>query len=676
MPHHSHLPKITLGFIEYRIFFLRYLISRTVLKWLFDVTIFDLLPAESLRDIKMYQSISAMKPILYRVETYIVPETENLSMINKLDDLTLANQFTSESIFENNNNEKDASFTSDNKYEELARFSTENSKLIGVKIVKDITNENDILLDECLDDDIVKYYNDMNFCCSKERVQKPEFQASVGPQEALYPARQFSRVNSLISIDERSENSINTKLNDFCYHGYKNGCTASIQSPEEVSEEIFRENWLQKIEILRHRETILRERETNLQKRERELFRKEKELRITERMLNDKMKQVEILNEQLKYQKDTLVVGKRLEEVARILSDDVEKSTTFTEEKIPSKKDVLKKMEISKKEEIPRRVEIQRKEEISRKAEMPRKEEIPRRAEIQKKEEIPKKVEMPRKEEISKKVEIPRQEEIARKAEILKKAEIPKNPIINSSSIVNPPIIIPPIVNPPIVNPSVIKPSIVNPSIINSCQRKESTNKKLIRSTRSSFSSRKSFSKTHLYGTVRSRERPKKIYDDLNSTLSAASIDSPNKQTSVLFNPTQYQKPSVFTRSASERWSRHRVDTVGMLQRVTEEKSEYIIEEEKIFQKVSDNICALQEKEARFQDYGLVDCIPSAISGTITQRNSDNEERLSSYLNLETGERYNHRNSVNISKDRPISWTSETQQNKHQEGKILLEKVE
>jgi len=233
-----------------------------------------------------------MKPILYRVETYIVPETKNLSVLNKIDDFKIANQLNikSEKIFENNTqNEEDALH---NKCEEFARYSTENSKLIGLKLVKDITKENETLRDECFDNEIVKYYNDENFCRSNKHTQKMEFQASIGPQEALYPAKQFSKINSLMSIDETSENSLDIKLNDFCRHGYKNGCTALIPSPEKVSEKIFRENWLQKIEILRNRETILREREMNLQKKERKLFRKEKELRITERLLNDKIKQI------------------------------------------------------------------------------------------------------------------------------------------------------------------------------------------------------------------------------------------------------------------------------------------------------------------------------------------------------------------------------------------------
>ncbi|XP_018047316.1 PREDICTED: uncharacterized protein LOC108686488 [Atta colombica] len=503
------------------------------------------------------------KPILYKVETYIVPGMENLSIINEIDDLKVTNQFDikSESIFENSmQNEKDTSLASNNKYEETTKFSTEDSTLIGIKLVKGITNENDILRDEHLDNDIIKYYNNANSCRFNERVQKTEFQASIGPQESLYPAKQFSRTNSLMSIDERSENSLDSKLNNFCRHGYKNGCTASIPSPEEVSEEIFRENWLHKIEILRNRETILREKEINLQKRERELFRKEKELRITERLLNDKMKQIE---QQLKYQKD-MVVEKTLEQAAQILYD-IEKPNNLVEEKILRKDDISKKEDILKKEQIS------------------------------KKEEIPKK-------------------------------EIPKN----------------------------------LQSIINPYEKKEE--KHLMRPD--SFLKKSFSSKTHSYATIKYKERPTMNYDDLNSSLSAASVDTFNIQTSELFNPMLYKKPHAFTRSVSERWTRHK-DIPGKLQRVAEEKPEHMIEEKKIFRKFSDNICALQEKETRFQNYGPIDGIPDDILGKAERNNKD---KLSSYLNLETGERYSHRDQANTFKDRPVSWTSETDKwmQKHQ----------
>ncbi|KYQ57747.1 hypothetical protein ALC60_03240 [Trachymyrmex zeteki] len=523
------------------------------------------------------------KPILYKVETYIVPGMENLSIINELDDLKTKNQFDikSESIFENSmQNEKDTSLASNNKHEEIETFSTEDSTLIGIKLVKGITKN-----------EIIKYYNDANSCRSNERVQKKEFQASIGPQESLYPAKQFSRTNSLMSIDERSENSLDYKLSNFCRHGYKNGCTASIPSPKKVSEEIFRENYLHKIEILRNRETILREKEINLQKRERELFRKEKELRIAERLFNDKMKQAE---QQLKYQKNMLV-EKTLEQAAQILCD-IKKSNNLVEEKIMRKDDVLKK------EDIPKKEEILKKEKSCLKKVVLRKEEIPKKEEILRKEEIPRQIEIPQ------------------KIEILKKTEIPKN----------------------------LQP------IINPCEKKE---EKIMHSMRPNSLSKKSFSsKTHSYATIRYKEQPKMNYDDLNSTLSAASVDTSNIRTSVLFNPLLYKKPDAFARSTSERWTRHK-DITGKLQRVTEEKPEHMIKEEKIFRKVSDNICALQEKETRFQNYGLVDYIPDDIPGK-AERN--NKNKLPSYLNLETGERCSHRDQASISKDRPVSWTTET----------------
>ncbi|KYM93491.1 hypothetical protein ALC62_15849 [Cyphomyrmex costatus] len=516
------------------------------------------------------------KPILYKVETYIVPDgVENLSIINEIDDL----KNKSENIFENNmQNEKDKLLTLHNKHEEFAKFSTEDSTLIGIKLVKGIMNESEIPCNEHLDNDIIKYYNNTNSYHSNKRVQKMEFQASVGPQESLYPVKQFSRVNSLMSIDERNENSLDTKLNNFCCHGYKNGCTASVQSPEEVSEEIFTEAWLHKIEILRNRETILREKEINLQERERELFRREKKLRIAERLLNEKMKQAE---QQIKYQRDMLVEN-TLEKVAQKLSCDIEKSDNLVEEKIP------------------------------RKDYVPKKEDIPKKKEIPKAEEIPKKY-------ILRKEEISRKEEIPKKLEILKKTEIPKN----------------------------LQP------VINPCEKME---EKIIHPMRQNSLSRKSSSKVHSYATLRYKQRPKINYDDLNSTLSAASVDTLNVRTSVLFDPVLHKKPCTFSRSASERCIKNK-DTAGKLQRIAEEKPEHMIEEKKIFRKVSNNICALQEKETRFQDYGLVDCIPNSILGKV-ERN--NENRLSSHLNLETGERYGHRDQVSASKNRPISWTSET----------------
>ncbi|KAL0118331.1 hypothetical protein PUN28_009166 [Cardiocondyla obscurior] len=609
-----------------------------------------------------------MKPILYRVETYIVPETKNLSVINDLNIMKQLN--TSEGISGNNTQCEETISRAYNKCEEFSKFSTEGSKLIDAKIMKDIMNETETLLDERYhNNDIIKYYNNHDDSYnSKERlsIQKTEFQASIGSQETLYPAKHFSRVNSLMSIDERSENSLDMNVNDFCRHGYKNGCSASIPSPEEVSEEIFRENWLHKIEILRDRETILREKEINLQKRERELFRKEKELRIMERLLNDKMKLVE---QQLKHQQDMLV-GKRLDEAARILSSDIDK---FLKEKIPNadvttKENVLKKEEIVKKEEVPRKDEVPNKAEISIKAEVLNKGEFPNKIEeVPNKIEISNKTETPNKTQISNKAAIPNKVEVLNKTEILNRAEIPnKAELLNKAQIPN---------KAEITNKAQIpnraevpKKAVTSknqarwPSVDqfnNSYGKKEESNKKAIHQARSSSSSKKSsFSRTHSYATIRYKERPKINYDDLNSTLSGASVDSLNLRTSQWFNPSLYKKPSAFTRIGSERCNRQKTST-GKLQKIIEEKHDYVVEENKILQKVSDNISALHEKETRFQNYGLVDVIPD---GNM-ERYSNSESKLSSYLDIEISEKNSYQSLASISKDskdRPVSWANET----------------
>lgn len=79
-----------------------------------------------------------------------------------------------------------------------------------------------------------------------------------------------------------------------CHHGNKNGCTVAAQSPSQVSEEIFKENWMQRLEYLRRRVTLIRDKEVMLQERERLLAKKEKELRILERLVKEKIQRADI----------------------------------------------------------------------------------------------------------------------------------------------------------------------------------------------------------------------------------------------------------------------------------------------------------------------------------------------------------------------------------------------
>lgn len=277
-----------------------------------------------------------MKPILYRVETYIVPEVNRApgfsleDAINEIDELkgrSRSKDREDEDVSENTTqSRKNTSSASHNKFIESKIYSVEqqqinidDSKLI--KRLTDITNKDETTSDRQFDNNNYKYNNE-NSNEQAYYVQK-EFQPLLGSQDTLYPVRQFKKINSLMSIDESSEISLECKMNDFCHHGFKNGCTAKIPSPEVISDEIFKENWLQKMEILRQRDALLKEKEMNLQRRERELFKREKELRITERILNDKLK---LVDQQLKYQKDIQLVEKKLEKAARILSDEVKKA--------------------------------------------------------------------------------------------------------------------------------------------------------------------------------------------------------------------------------------------------------------------------------------------------------------------------------------------------------------
>jgi len=256
----------------------------------------------------------SVKPVIYKVETYIVPQVNRfpIQVTTNEVDMKTANL---PNIKHNNEmckvRNKEELLSLNNECIKIAKCPIE-SELIGVKVLKNATNESETILDRSYnddDDDDDKCYIGKNFYLHDEHIKtrRKEFKILDEAQDTLYPVRQFRRINSLMSIDERSEDS-EIKLNDFCHHGYQNGCTAVVPSPEEVSDEVFRENWLRKIEILRQQEIILKEKEINLQNREREVFKKEKELRIAERILKEKLRQAE---EQLKQQKDIEAIQKR-----------------------------------------------------------------------------------------------------------------------------------------------------------------------------------------------------------------------------------------------------------------------------------------------------------------------------------------------------------------------------
>lgn len=116
-----------------------------------------------------------------------------------------------------------------------------------------------------------------------------------------YLPRPPKRSSSLKCIDESAE-ILEQSLHDICCHGNKNGCTVAVQQPEQVSRDIFKENWLQKLDALRQRESLLRDKEVALQSQERLLFKKERQLRILDRLVRDKMRQAELYLKRCKQQ--------------------------------------------------------------------------------------------------------------------------------------------------------------------------------------------------------------------------------------------------------------------------------------------------------------------------------------------------------------------------------------
>lgn len=531
------------------IIFAEILLNTTILQFLYN-------PRDSFADLS--STMSTTKPILYRVETYIVPEINKKkefslqTTINEIDDLKVAklNVREDEDTSENNTeNRKNTSPASNSKCMESRRYLMDDNKLIKRKMIKNIKN-NESLSNEQFNNNNVKY-NDKD---SDEHLNvQREFQSSIGSQDAFYPVKQFKKFNSLMSIDERSENFLECKMNDFCHHGFKNGCTATIPSPEEVSDEIFKENWLHKMEILRQRDAALKEREINLQKKERELFKKEKELRIKERTLNEKLK---LVDQQLKYQKDIQLVERRLGEVAQTLSHKIMESDVKME-KLRDCQPMEKTSTLQRSTSTPEKI-----------------------------------IEPSEKNEEDKKI---------------KHLTHPKNYPLKQSSSSNP------------------------------------------------------ISRTHSYASMKYREqfpRNKIRYDDLNSTLSADNGDSSFVRTSERFNPLLYKKPYAFTRSASERrTSKTSNAVVTKSQEVAnvEKKSDPIVEEGRVFQKLSENIYASQDKNTKFQNYGLVDCKLDDIQQNNAKHNPGNEKKLFSYLDLATSDKCGRQNQTDP-KDRPISW--------------------
>nr|XP_033330460.1 uncharacterized protein LOC117222712 [Megalopta genalis] len=118
----------------------------------------------------------------------------------------------------------------------------------------------------------------------------------------------FDKVERLTPIDERTEDA-EENITELCYHGCKNGCSAIVSTPQEISEKIFEENWLQKLENIKQKEAELRNREIILLSREKALTKKEEEIRILECQLNDKLKQLDLDHKKNRHIRDLLKIS-------------------------------------------------------------------------------------------------------------------------------------------------------------------------------------------------------------------------------------------------------------------------------------------------------------------------------------------------------------------------------
>ena len=354
------------------------------------------------------------------------------------------------------------------------------------------------------------------------------------------------RCSSLKSIDEGVE-IVDTNFDEICYHGHKNGCTVAVQRPEDVSQEIFKDNWLQRLEVLRQREALLRDKEIALQSRERLLFKKEKELRILERMVKDKMKQAELYLKRCKN------------------SQNIE--NVFDEKNIDSKSSegsgVSKTGFILSVANADKRVPFAGESFWLRAPEL--------------------------------------------------KYDLPKENLKN----------------PPSRNSFPTLPSDVKYGI-----------------------------KLSAYSSIRCKPKPKISYDDLDSTLSADVGDASFVVTSKKFDPVIFKKPAAFSRSASER--RPKIEHKNVITKEKCPKHDYPpveFEESKILRKVSENILVSQDKDTKFQNYGIIDNNVKNLQPNLVR--SDEEDKKYGYLNLEVAAK-TKRKSVKGLKNRPISWSAET----------------
>ncbi|XP_054013466.1 uncharacterized protein LOC128895160 [Hylaeus anthracinus] len=221
-----------------------------------------------------------MEQIRYRVEAYIVPVSNNYrttSVTSESEDAkTNLNIINNSSI---NINETESKCTENYKNDLL---SMEEESMQNVKNCLPLEK---FVTTNYIDVNKTNKSNSDTFCSLKSSKYKKLYDV----QDACFPSSMINNVHTnqltkLTPIDEKTE-EFEEKVTDLCYHGCKNGCSASVPTPQEVSEEVFKGNWLEKLKDINEREASLRNKEVMLQNRERALLRKEREIKILEHRL-------------------------------------------------------------------------------------------------------------------------------------------------------------------------------------------------------------------------------------------------------------------------------------------------------------------------------------------------------------------------------------------------------
>ncbi|XP_076622485.1 uncharacterized protein LOC143342456 [Colletes latitarsis] len=225
-----------------------------------------------------------MEQVKYRVEAFIVPsgnsyhntsnqsETDNLKLkLNKSDDTTI----DIESNYIKN-------YINDS-------FSVEEESIQNLKnciALEKFIKPNSIDVNKENKNTSSNFYSFLN-------IPEIKYKKFYNADGECFSSYLINKVHRLTPIDEKNED-LEEKLTDLCHHGCKNGCSVIVSTPQEVSEEVFKGTWLQKLEDIKQREAVLKSRELILEDREKALFKREREIKILERQVKDKLKHLDL----------------------------------------------------------------------------------------------------------------------------------------------------------------------------------------------------------------------------------------------------------------------------------------------------------------------------------------------------------------------------------------------